>query len=67
MRIVWIIKLERSQRTAAIVAVRAPAEHGVSSYKSFVCFVTIFEDRLDTGWDPTRVSQKASSSSSHPY
>ena len=33
MRIVWIIELERSQRTAAIVAVRAPAEHGVSSYK----------------------------------
>ena len=32
MRIVWIIKLERSQRTAAIVAVRAPAVHGVSSY-----------------------------------
>ena len=31
MRIVWIIKLERSRRTAAIVAVRAPAEHGVSS------------------------------------
>ena len=31
MRIVWIIKLERSRRTAAIVAVRAPAVHGVSS------------------------------------
>ena len=30
MRIVWIIKLRQSQRTAAIVAVRAPAVHGVS-------------------------------------
>ena len=34
MRIVWIIKLERSRRTAAIVAVRAPAVHGVSSTKN---------------------------------
>ena len=31
MIIVGIIKLERSRRTAAIVAVRAPAVHGVSS------------------------------------
>ena len=39
MRIVWIIKLERSRRTAAIVAVRAPAVHGVSSYLVFIDFL----------------------------